>query len=635
MTDTRVVKVTLGGAPPQIVIRAREISNEDWYRVALLLTDSTPPIDTPMIVGPERFLRERLALQGLLREMGVGLEVDGGVRRLLIRSRDDQQALAENLQGGRTIRDAPANDRAAQNHDGDRRIIRELRPFQQRDLEILSNLRHGANFSVPGSGKTTVTYVLHARERAAGRAVKLLVIAPLSAFDAWESDAKDVFDPPLTVARWRGGNAPDSDVILINYQRLARASSSVIDLLAQYPTHLVLDEAHRAKRGALGEWGRALLALAPFATRRDILTGTPAPNHPRDLAAILDILWPGGAVSRMLPAAALRTDPPQSAMRDVNSVIAPLYARTTKSELGLTDPAISLDIVPMGHLQQQIYDAMLSRYKGLFDFDRRDAAMFAQMGEITIYLLQAASSPRLLANNADAARAYRFPPLTIPVGSRLARLVEDYADHEVPAKVERACRIVHANAALGRKTLVWSNFPDNLLDLEQQLSALNPALVYGAILSDADADAGIRTREREIERFRNDNECLVLLANPAAMSEGVSLHRWCHDAIYLDRTFNAGQYLQSLDRIHRLGLDPETETRITLLSSQGTIDERVNGRVEDKARRLSLMLDDPFLVQMSLPDDANSGGVLDDELDLEEVMNHLAYGIPRRNDGDG
>ena len=45
----------------------------------------------------------------------------------------------------------------------------------------------------------------------------------------------------------------------------------------------------------------------------------------------------------------------------------------------------------------------------------------------------------------------------------------------------------------------------------------------------------------------------VLLANPQAMSEGISLHLECHDAIWLDRTYNAGQYLQGIDRIHRLG----------------------------------------------------------------------------------
>ncbi|MGV0772883.1 SNF2-related protein [Mycobacterium syngnathidarum] len=623
MTEAPMLHLSLEGAPHQVVVRAIDVGLGEWYRVALLLAGETPPLGRPLAVEPERFLRERIALLGLLRELMIGIQADDGVHDLLARSREDQRALTVALRGAREPVDEPEV-----NHDVGRRLLRELRPFQERDFDVLSNLRHGANFSVPGSGKTTVTYALHARERAAGRCTRLLVIAPISAFGAWEEDASEVLDPPLTVGRFSNARVPDTDVVLVNYHKLPTGLPALTNMLLQHATHLVLDEAHRAKRGMVGEWGRSALSLAPFAVRRDILTGTPAPNQPRDLATILDILWPGGAAKQMLPPAALANDPPPNAMRDMNRIIAPLYARTTKVELGLRDPIINIDRVPMSELQQAIYDAMLSRYAGMFDVDRRDAAMFAQMGEVTMYLLQAASSPRLLSANGDAARAYRFPPLAIPAGTRLARLIDTYADHEIPGKIQRAMRIVHANAQRGRKTLVWSNFPGNLLDLERNLAGLRPALVYGAVASAEDARDGVRTREREIERFRQDDACLVLLANPAAMSEGVSLHRECHDAVYIDRTFNAGQYLQSLDRIHRLGLEPDIDTRITLLCSQGSIDERINNRVADKARRLATLLNDQHLVQMALPDDEEAGEPLDDTLDLAEVLDHLTHGLP-------
>ena len=45
---------------------------------------------------------------------------------------------------------------------------------------------------------------------------------------------------------------------------------------------------------------------------------------------------------------------------------------------------------------------------------------------------------------------------------------------------------------------------------------------------------------------------MVLVANPAAAAESISLHEHCNHALYLDRTYNAGQFLQSQDRIHRL-----------------------------------------------------------------------------------
>jgi SNF2 family DNA or RNA helicase len=397
-----------------------------------------------------------------------------------------------------------------------------------------------------------------------------------------------------------------------------------------HSVHLVIDEAHRAKRGALGEWGRTLLALAPLAARRDILTGTPAPNHPRDLTSLLDIVWPGGGASRRLPAQALVPEPSPTSMTAVNGQIRPLFVRTTKHDLQLPAVTFKPQAISLGSLQQAIYDAMLSRYAGMFDLSGTDATMFSQLGEVTMYLIQAASSPQLLASDADPSRSYRYPSLAIPPGSELATLIATYADHEVPAKIETACRIVYANAtaASPRKTLVWSNFPDNLLALERQLAALNPAVIYGGVPSVADAPDGVRTRERELATFKDPQSgCMVLLANPAAMSEGVSLHTACHEAVYIDRTFNAGQYLQSLDRIHRLGLGDDTETRIHLLVASGTIDERIRRRVEIKMRWLSQILDDPALVRLALPDDEDTGAPINDTLDTAEVLRHLAEGL--------
>jgi SNF2 family DNA or RNA helicase len=178
------------------------------------------------------------------------------------------------------------------------------------------------------------------------------------------------------------------------------------------------------------------------------------------------------------------------------------------------------------------------------------------------------------------------------------------------------------NARQGRKTLVWSNFIANLEELAKRvLAPYEPALIYGAIPS-SPKETDFVTRESEISRFRHDERCKVLLANPAAMSEGISLHQECHDAIYLDRTFNAGQYLQSIDRIHRLGLKRDVETRITFLLTSGTIDEAIDRRVRLKADRLSQMLSDPNLVIMALPD-ADDYGEWVETNDLDSLFSHL------------
>jgi SNF2 family DNA or RNA helicase len=86
----------------------------------------------------------------------------------------------------------------------------------------------------------------------------------------------------------------------------------------------------------------------------------------------------------------------------------------------------------------------------------------------------------------------------------------------------------------------------------------------------------------------------------------------CNDAIYLDRTFNAGLYLQSLDRIHRLGLPPGTETNVTFFQTKNSIDERVKTRLESKITNLSRFLHDSSLVASSIP--------TADELVAEEIL---------------
>jgi SNF2 family DNA or RNA helicase len=245
-----------------------------------------------------------------------------------------------------------------------------------------------------------------------------------------------------------------------------------------------------------------------------------------------------------------------------------------------------------------------------------------------MYLLEAATNPRLLmAGSMEGADAdvFRHPPLAVKPGSKLAELIAAYNQHETPRKFIELLRIIRDNAQAGNKTLVWSNFVRNLKLLEPMLAAYQPALIHGAVRPYSD-DPKDRTRETELNRFRYDPSCMVLIANPAAISEGVSLHHACHDAIYLDRTFNAGQLIQSVDRIHRLGLEAGQETRITFMVTEGTIDEVVDVRVDIKARRLGAMLNDPSLAEVVLPSEEDYGPPIEGEEDVAALFAHLRGG---------
>lgn len=54
----------------------------------------------------------------------------------------------------------------------------------------------------------------------------------------------------------------------------------------------------------------------------------------------------------------------------------------------------------------------------------------------------------------------------------------------------------------------------------------------------------------------------------------------------MERSFNAAHFIQSKDRIHRYGLEPETETNYCYLLSEESIDEVIHDRLIEKETRL-------------------------------------------------
>lgn len=487
-----------------------------------------------------------------------------------------------------------------------------LMGFQTRDLSKLLALRHGANFSVPGAGKTRVALAVYSAERHAGRVNRLLVVCPKSAFESWEVENVEVFaTDPLLTARFEGVVDAAAELLLVNYERLPAARSALARWIASSPTMMILDEAHRMKLGAAGAYGGVCLSLGPIARRRLILTGTPAPNGVEDLKNLMAFVWPGSG-RRVVTQAVGHGD-----LRAASSVLRPFFTRTTKEELGLPPVERSVRRVDLPPLHREIYSALLGQMSGAAARAQGD---IQAVGHIVMYLLMAADSPAFLATGTTRYEplAYRVPPLEVPPDATLAELLQDLPAYEFSPKYREVLAIVAANAAVGRKTLVWSTFVRSLTTLREMLLQFQPALVHG----------GSVDRSEELYRFRADPECLVLLSNPATLGEGVSLHHVCHDAVFVDRDFAAGRYLQSLDRIHRLGLAEGERTKITVLVAKDTIDEVVELRLGAKLRFMGAILDDKDVEVMGdLDEEPSVGGGLS-LADLTSIMAHLHASSP-------
>ncbi|OEV13118.1 DEAD/DEAH box helicase [Streptomyces nanshensis] len=481
-----------------------------------------------------------------------------------------------------------------------------LTEFQRRDIAKLLSLGHGANFSVPGAGKTRVALAVYAAARERGDVRRLLVVSPKSAYESWVYETGICFQRPLRSHILDAGRDPWAEVLIVNYERLNRELAFLASWLKAEPSMLLLDEAHRMKLGSRGTYGAACMALGPQADRRLILTGTPAPNGAKDLENLLGFVWPGHGQRTVVQAVA------GGDLSHASAVLRPLFTRTTKQELGLPPVTARVVRVPLAPLHSEIYGALVGNFSARASAVAED---FNALGKSALRLLMAATNPALLLEGASKYEPveYRLPPLEVPQDHSLYDHLKNLSDYELSPKYAEASAIVAANAAQGRKTLVWTTFVRSLTSLAKLLENFNPAVVHG----------GTPDREEELRRFREDPDCMVLVSNPATLGEGISLHQVCHDAVYVDRDFMAGRYLQSLDRIHRLGLAGDEETRVTVLAADQTIDEVVEARLHDKLDFMARVLDDPSVQQLADLQEAPPavGGL--DAADIHAVLQHI------------
>jgi SNF2 family DNA or RNA helicase len=480
----------------------------------------------------------------------------------------------------------------------------ELNSFQRRDIAKLLSLGHGANFSVPGAGKTRVALAVYAAQKAQQKVSRLLVVCPKSAYESWRYETAVCFSYPLRTHVLDGSMDQWAEVLIVNYERLDRSLSQLAGWLKSGPSMIILDEAHRMKLGARGTYGAACMALGPLAERRLILTGTPAPNGSKDLENLLGFVWPGHGQRTVVQAVA------GGDLAYASTVLRPLFTRTTKQELGLPPMQLRMRYVDMPDLHSEIYRSLVG---GMSSGAARED--LSSLGKTALRLLMAATSPALLLEGASRHEplVYQLPPLEVPVGTSLYSLMQDLPDYELSPKYKEAIAIVAENAAQGRKTLVWTTFVRSLTTLAQMLEKYSPAVVYG----------GTPDRDEQLRRFREDPSCMVLISNPATLGEGISLHHVCHDAVYVDRDFMAGRFLQSLDRIHRLGLAPGTDTRVTVLAARNTIDEVVEARLDQKLEFMGKILDDPTVQQLADLEEEPSVAAGLAPSDIEALLRHM------------
>jgi len=476
---------------------------------------------------------------------------------------------------------------------------RTLTQEQNRNLSKLSRLQFGATFSVPGAGKTTEAIAFYLLHRKDGQ--RLIVICPKNAFPAWEEQFKVCLGVKAPkIKRLTNGvdqiesnlSSIENDVFLISYQQFVRVVNSLSKFFNSNQAFLFIDESHRMKGGERTDTGRQIQRVAHLPIGKLIMSGTPMPQGESDLLAQYLFLFPNdGSVDATT----------------VKDKIKKIYVRTTKNEL--LDPElfpvkIFKTPIPLHEPQKNLYDLIRSEeLRQISGLGNNDKKLYRQLGKSYMRLLQVVSNPSLLLRS-----VYVFP-------DALREAIEYGPSNKLQYTALKARQL----AKEGKKVLIWSGFVENVESLTQMLSDLGARCIHGGV--EAGSDEEEDTRERIVKDFHDDPNMFVLVANPAACSEGISLHTVCHHAIYLDRNYNAAQFLQSMDRIHRLGLPKGTVTTIEIVHTPNSIDDLVDLRLTDKVKRMSEVLEDPSLKVEAVTVELDEDGF--DEEDAKQLLKHL------------
>ena len=495
----------------------------------------------------------------------------------------------------------------------DSQMVRKLREKQAWDSFFMFAMRKSANFSVPGSGKTSSVYGVFSFLSYKGLVDKIVMIGPRSSFISWKDEFYNCFGNKRKLELFNiqdYSNSRDKknallykavhkkNLLLFNYESLDSILEEVKNIIDD-KTLLVFDEVHKVKNPN-GKRAKNALKISYNARYTIALTGTPLPNSYLDIKNLLHILYHeeyndffgfGDAQLRI---------PSEYDIENINKKIKPFFCRTTKKQLEV--PEVNPDIIlpcKLSDKENKIFNILLLKYA------KNKLALI-------IRLLQLESNPKMLLK-AISENQEDFSAI-LDTTSDPEDI--DYVDYSQDIKdlINSLGKTEKFNSCIqqvkqlnseGKSVIIWCIFVDSIRQLASQLEkeGISAGVIFGSTSEEE--------RKNILNKFKG-KEIDVLITNPHTLAESVSLHSVCHDAIYYEYSYNLVHLLQSKDRIHRLGLKEGQYTQYYFLQSifvtrdgfEYSLDQKIYQRLLEKEKIMLDAIDEDILESLgSIEDD--------------------------------
>lgn len=495
----------------------------------------------------------------------------------------------------------------------DSQMVRKLREKQAWDSFFMFAMRKSANFSVPGSGKTSSVYGVFSFLSYKGLVDKIVMIGPRSSFISWKDEFYNCFGNKRKLELFNiqdYSNSRDKknallykavhkkNLLLFNYESLDSILEEVKNIIDD-KTLLVFDEVHKVKNPN-GKRAKNALKISYNARYTIALTGTPLPNSYLDIKNLLHILYHeeyndffgfGDAQLRI---------PSEYDIENINKKIKPFFCRTTKKQLEV--PEVNPDIIlpcKLSDKENKIFNILLLKYA------KNKLALI-------IRLLQLESNPKMLLK-AISENQEDFSAILdttsdpedidyVDYSQDIKDLINSFGKTE---KFNSCIQQVEQLNSEGKSVIIWCIFVDSIRQLASQLEkeGISTGVIFGSTSEEERKNILNKFKEKEID---------VLITNPHTLAESVSLHSVCHDAIYYEYSYNLVHLLQSKDRIHRLGLKEGQYTQYYFLQSifvtrdgfEYSLDQKIYQRLLEKEKIMLDAIDEDILESLgSIEDD--------------------------------
>jgi SNF2 family DNA or RNA helicase len=357
-------------------------------------------------------------------------------------------------------------------------------------------------------------------------------------------------------------------IVLANFDML---ESHFADLDKIKWNAVIVDEAQNIKNSTTT---RSKLArkLAKKSQFRYALSGTPAPNGPLDWFGTLLFLNPdvAGTESKVAFEAkyAIRKQLNNGArmvvgyqnLDDLNKRVASISSRIKKEQC--------LDLPPKVFITRKC------------ELEGEQARVYAELKKDAMTRLQEAKEESTLTCNNVLTESLRLLQVAggfVPTDLGKTHSFSDNA---------KMALLLEIMAELGKvPVVIWTNFRDENTAVAVAMDKIGRTVTaFHGGLNDAERQAAIKDFQ--------DGTFNTFVATPQTGKEGISLTR-ASTEIYYSRDWNLSSWLQSQDRLHRIGQKAESVTIISLVAEE-TVDERVAEALDKKETLQEMMMARPL-----------------------------------------